>query len=267
MPGRRTPSPKAAPAAVSASLSSRGSRLAVSPHGASRKSARCAARVVTESTETVHQDERTFQGLAQSDQGEGEEEAQQGAREQEQAAAEIGTTSSSSRSVNKKKKDKKNTSLKKLEPKGEWKMYDNLSVDNDRRNEQGRVQRTQDRPNYDETKPRVFGYDPDHAMKEKKKSGKKSASDKKAATGKKPRGRPPKGKVWDDDAGAYVSDEDAPVAKKAKTSAKGVSSAEKDPLLARCQHLTSEVAGLQGNLSTLRAELAEMRAKVSSFTS
>jgi hypothetical protein len=204
----------------------------------------------------------------QTDGEDGEEEAQPSAGEQEQAAAGTGHASSTSRSVNKANKRKKSTSLKKLEPKGEWKMYDNLSVDHDRRNEHGRVQRTQDRPNYDDTKPRVFGYDPDDAKKEKKKkSEKKSAASNKAATGKKPRGRPPKGKVWDDDTGAYVSDEDAPVAKKAKTSVKRVSGAEKDPLLARCQELTSEVADLQSNLSTLHAEIANMRAEVAKVRS
>ena len=191
--------------------------------------------------------------LVQTD---GEEEPQLGAEEEEQTAAETGNAS---QSPNKTKKIKNIKSLMKLQPKGEWKMYDNLSVDHNRHNEQGRLQRHQDRPNYDDKWTHVFGPDPDQ---KKKKSAAKTFD---KAAGKKPRGRPPKGKMWDDDAGAYVSDEDAPDAKKAKTS----TSATKKVSVANMTkaELVSEVSDMKSDMSTMRAEMAEMRAMIASFKS
>ena len=194
--------------------------------------------------------------MVQTD-GEEEPEALPGVEEQEQASAQTdGVSSTFPQSAN---KSKKNTSLNKLQHKGDWKMYDDKPAA-DRRNDQGRPQRDQDRPNYDDAKPRIFGHDPDHYKKEEKKKKKwerklKKAAGKAAFTGsiKKPRGRPPKNKVWDEEAGAYVSDEDAPAAKKAKPS---------DPATKEALTAKKTKAELASEIDNLRAQVIELRGKV-----
>ena len=186
--------------------------------------------------------------------GEEEPEALPGAEEQEQAGAQTGDASSTSQSAN---KTKKNTSLNKLQHKGDWKMYDNPTAG--RRDDNGRLQRDQDRPDYDDAKPRVFGHDPDHSKKEGKKKKKWERKLKKAGKAaftssvKKPRGRPPKNKVWDEEAGAYVSDEDAPAAKKAKPS---------DPATKEALTAKKTKAELASEIDNLRAQVIELRGKV-----
>ena len=141
----------------------------------------------------------------------------------------------------------KSISLRKLEPKGAWSMYDDLKIDHDRVNEHGRLQRTQDRPNYDEKQhPRVSEFGIEH----------KTKTVKNVAAGKKPRGRPPNGKVWDDESCTYVMDDGAPASKKAQKSPVAKAKSEKKTKA----ELASELADLKNDMTTMREEMAQMRA-------
>ena len=172
----------------------------------SRISARNAARVAQQSTptEACQQDDVTFQHLV------GDEAEGQGAVDghEQEAAVETSNAASSDTIDKEKKKKKKHTSISNLQPKGEWKMYDHLPVGNSQH--EGRLMRKQDRPNYTATKVEAAASGiSSHA------GSRRSASAGNVTSGKKPRGRPPKGMVWDDNALAYVSEDDAPDTKKA----------------------------------------------------
>ena len=66
--------------------------------------------------------------------------------------------------------------------------------------------------------------------------------------------------MWDDDTGAYVSDDDAPMAKKAKSAAakKQIKEAPSPPKTKK--ELISQVVELKKDLSSVRTEMAELRA-------
>lgn len=250
-PSPAPPSPVAPPAPPAPP----GGETPSSARASSRKSLRHAARIsqvaITTTTETQQQqqDDATFEDLVATN-GEEEEDSSSAPRVSEHIE-----TAHASSSLSK----KKSTSLSKLQPKGAWKMYDNLSVDHDRHNERGRVQRNTNRPNYEDSRQRVFGHESASNEKKKKREEKKD-SDKpgeEAAVSplKKPRGRPPNGKVWDDDACAYVSVDAAalpirnsgakktapPVAKKKTTKTE----------------LASEVADLKQDVVAMKTEMKD----------
>ena len=145
--------------------------------GSSRKSARHASRANTPNQNSVDaQRNSSIARTAQSDHDAGEEaEENQVARrggqyslrrkspgrtrespQAEPPSVVTGATTAQPEPGNRDSDDsqesepKKSISLRKLEPNGSWSMYDNLKVDHNRVNEHGRLQRTQDRPNYDE---------------------------------------------------------------------------------------------------------------------
>lgn len=217
--------------------------------GSMQSATRSATRSIPD--ERSKQDDETFQKLVKPP---AEEEAVEasGTEEQERTVTGTGNASfSASLNANKSPEIKKNAVLKKLQPRGEWKMYENLSIEHDRRYEQGRPQRIQDLPNYADSKSRVFGYAP-----EKNPVSVEAAN---ANPGKKPRGRPPKGKVWDDDTGAYVSDDDAPIVKKAKSTAAKKQAKEAPSPPKTKKELVSQVIELKKELSSMRTEMADLR--------
>lgn len=250
-----SPSPAPpSPVAPAAAPAPPGGETPSSAGAPSRKSLRHAARTsqvaITTTTETQQQDDATFEDLVATN-GEEEEDSSSAPRVSEHVE-----TAHASSSLSK----KKSTSLSKLQPKGAWKMYDNLSVvDHDRRNERGRVQRNTNRPNYEDSRQRVFGHESASNEKKKKREEEKDSDkpDEEAAVSplKKPRGRPPNGKVWDDDACAYVS-ADAAALPIRNTGAKKTAPPVANKKTTKTE-LASEVADLKQDVAAMKKEMKD----------